>query len=219
MPVGNLPGWTEVYTQDFNGSSLPSGWGAYNGTPGGYSPTVANWSPHNCSVSGGELHFTADGISSCGIGSHVNPQTYGMYVVRLKGDAEPPGDFSDIALLWPASNTWTAEIDFYEDMDIVTNRSQYNASMFACPQGTCPFQQRSIPNDGTQWHTYGVQWTPSGVTYLLDGTVVAHSSESPHVPMILDLQSQNLSGSGMPSERETMTVDWVAEYAYTPGSG
>lgn len=219
MPVGNLPGWTQVYTQDFNGSSLPSRWGWYNGTPGGDSPSVAHWTPSMCSVSGGQVHFMADGINSCGLESSVNPQTYGLWLVRMKGDSEPSGmRFSDIALLWPASNSWTAEIDFYEDTG--GSRSQYNASMFACPNGTCPYQVRNIANDGTQWHTYGVARTPSGVTYSVDGRTVATFSASPDVPMQLKLQSQNLSGgSGAPTERETMTVDWVAEYSYTPGSG
>jgi len=213
MPVGNLPGWTQVYAQDFNSNSLPTRWGWYSGTPGGYSPNVANWTPSMCSISGGEVHFMARGINSCGLESSVNRQTYGMYLVRMKGDSEPSSmQFSDIALLWPASNSWAAEIDFYEDTG--GSRSQYNASMFACPNGTCPYQVRGIGNDGAQWHTYGVAWTPTKVTYSVDGRTVASFNASPAVPMELKLQSQNLGGSVPSTEIETMTVDWVVEYSY-----
>jgi hypothetical protein len=217
MPVGSVPGWTQVYTQDFAGMSIPSGWGTYAGTPGGESPSVAGWNPSMCSVSGGELHFMADGIHSCGVSIYGSPQTYGAYLVRMKGDAEPSTMlFSDIALLWPADNSWSAEIDFYEDNG--ASRSQYNASMYACPNGTCHYEAPGIQNNGTQWHTYGVAWTPTSVTYTVDGRTVAQFDAAPQVPMVLDLQSQNLAGAGAPAERETMAVAWVAEYAYTPGT-
>ncbi len=34
MPTGNLPGWQLTYSQDFSGTTLPSGWDAYSGEPG-----------------------------------------------------------------------------------------------------------------------------------------------------------------------------------------
>ena len=35
VPTGNLPGWQLTYSQDFSGTTLPPGWGAYSGEPGG----------------------------------------------------------------------------------------------------------------------------------------------------------------------------------------
>jgi outer membrane protein OmpA-like peptidoglycan-associated protein len=77
--------------------------------------------------------------------------------------------------------------------------------------------------DMTQWHTWGVIWTPTSVTYTLDGRVwaqVANSSEVPHQPMTLDIQQQTwcdvatnaVSPSNCPTVPESTLVDWVAEY-------
>ena len=83
-------------------------------------------------------------------------------------------------------------------------------------------QTGGVPNDGTQWHTYGVEWTPSGVTWLIDGQVVYTApasqtrspAQQPATTMNMGLQSQNLNGGGTPTQRETMTVDWVEQYSW-----
>lgn len=216
QPPPTEPGYTMTYKQEFTASSIPADWGAYSGPPGGETASQGNWEPSMCRVSGGELHMMASGVNSCGLGSYVNGMTDGLWLVRMKGNAEPPGRFSDIALLWPTNNSWDAEIDFYEDLDLVGTRTQYNASMYACPDGGCLHTVHSIPDNGTQWHTYGVKRTPTQVTYYLDGKIVAQFKVNPKVPMYLDLQSEDLNGSPVPAGTETMTVDWAAEY--TPSS-
>ena len=226
MPTGNLPGWNLAYTTDFNGDSLPAGWGTYTGEPGG--DQYGYWDPQNVSVSDGELHLrtTPDSdpdqsgaATSGGVAFYGEPHTYGMYLVRMKGDYEPGLKMSDIALLWPADNgTWPPEIDFFEDNGGA--RSGYTASVHPGPNGDdCCFIQKTISNNATEWHTYGVTWTANSLTYTIDGRVwgVVTSSQLtgaaswPDIPMNLDLQSQNL-GSAQPGSTETMTVAWVAEY-------
>jgi hypothetical protein len=235
-PLGTLSGFTAKYVQEFNGDSIPPGWDAYSGVPGGESAQVAQWVPSMCSVSGGEAHFMASGIDSCGLQFYGAPQEYGAWFARLKGDDEPSGMFfSDIFLLWPANNQWPPEIDIYEDNG--ENRSSTDASMYNTVGSTCgssptaqclrPYEQSNgqsggVANDGTQWHTYGVEWTPSGVTWLIDGQVVFTApasqvqspAQQPALPMYMDLQSQNLQGAGTPAPRETMTVDWVEEFSW-----
>ena len=79
-----------------------------------------------------------------------------------------------------------------------------------------------VSNDGTGWHTYGVEWTPSGVMFLIDGHVVFAApagqvkspAQQPALPMNMDLQSQNLQGAGTQAPRETLTVDWVEEFSW-----
>ena len=78
------------------------------------------WDPSNLTVSG-DLHFnghydsSVHRYSTAGVSFGGMDQTYGMYLVRLKGDYEPGVAISDIALLWPAGNVWPPEIDFFED--------------------------------------------------------------------------------------------------------
>jgi beta-glucanase (GH16 family) len=229
VPTGNIPGWNLVYTQDFNGSSLPTGWGAYSGQPGG--DRYGYWDPADVTVSNGELHLgtrakddpkMSNTYSTGGVGFYGHPQTYGMYLVRLKADYEPGLEISDIALLWPSSNNiWPPEIDFYEDSG--GTRSGSSATLHPGPNGDdCCRIIENLRNDATQWHTYGIEWTPTTITYTIDdkqwGSVIHKSqltspAQWPTVNMDLCLQSQNLGTAQPASPIETMTVDWVAEYA------
>lgn len=231
MPTGDLAGWHLTYSTDFSGNHLPAGWDAYSGQPGG--DPYGYWAPANVSVSGGELHLRTtanddpqrpDTYSTGGVAFYGKTQTYGMYLVRMKGDSEPGLKISNIALLWPEGNkSWPPEIDFYEDEG--ANRGGYTASLHPGPDGDdCCIVRHSTANSGSQWHTYGVIWTPTSITYTIDGrkwaTVkpddVSSPAKWPDSPMTLDLQSQNL-GQAQPSHSiETMTVAWVAQY--TPGS-
>jgi hypothetical protein len=235
-PLTALSGFILKYVQDFNGDSIPPNWGTYNGVPGGESSTVAQWVPGMCTFSGGEAHFMAMGIDSCGLQYYGGSQKYGAWFARLKGDSEPSSMwFSNIFLLWPDNDQWPPEIDIYEDSG--GSRSSTSASMFntvgdvcgSSPTSQClePYEQSNgqsggVSNNGTQWSTYGVEWTPSGVTWLVDGRViytapasqVKSPAQQPALPMGMDLQSQNLQGAGTPTQRETMTVDWVDEYTW-----
>jgi beta-glucanase (GH16 family) len=215
---------------------MPANWDAYNGTPGGESANEAKWVPSMCTFSGGEAHFTAAGIDSCGLQYYGSPQKYGAWFARLKTDVEPSGElFSNIFLLWPTSNDWPPEIDIYEDHGgrASTTANVYDTVGSTCgssPSAQClaPYAQGNsstggVSNDDTQWHTYGVEWTPSGISWLIDGNVVYTASASqakspatqPAETMGMDLQSQNLQGtSGASSEEETMTVDWVEQFSW-----
>jgi beta-glucanase (GH16 family) len=224
MPSGDIPGWRMTYAQDFTGSSLPAGWSAYNGEPGGDSNGW--WDPSNLTVSGGYLHFngrydpSVHRYSTAGVGFGGMDQTYGMYLVRMKGDYEPGVAISDIALLWPSGNSWPPEIDFFEDSG--GTRTLMSAALHPGPNGDdCCQIQHSLALNATQWHTVGVQWTPSSVSYMVDGNVWATVAAAqlsggqrwPAQAMSLDLQTQNLHSNYPARPTENMTVDWVVEYA------
>jgi Glycosyl hydrolases family 16 len=234
-PATSLSGFTLDYTQEFNGNSIPSNWDAYTGTPGGESSSEAQWDPSMCTYSGGEAHLNADGIDSCGLQYYGTPQIYGAWFARLQADSEPANVFvSNIFLLFPANNQWPPEIDIYEDHGArtYTNSSMYNTVGDACGSSPSPDclaqygqsngQEGGTTNNDTEWHTYGVEWTPSGVNWYIDGQVVFSAPASavkspaaqPDTPMYMDLQCQNVSGSGSSSEVGSMSVDWVEEFSY-----
>lgn len=234
-PLTTLSGFTLKDVQEFNGNSIPAGWLAFPGVPGGESASVAQWVPGMCTFSGGEAHFMAQGIDSCGMAFYHTKQEYGAWFARLKGDSEPSDMFfSNIFLLWPSNNQWPPEIDIYEDNG--KSRSATSSSVINTVGDVCSSddsacvkaytqsngQAGGVPNDGTQWHTYGVEWTPSGVTWLIDGRVIYTApasqakspAQQPAIPMNMGLQSQNLKGAGTPTRRETMTVDWAEEFSW-----
>jgi hypothetical protein len=235
-PATTLSGYTLKYTQEFTGAGLPSGWGEYAGVPGGETSSEAEWEPSMCTFSGGEAHFMASGIDSCGMHDQGQPQEYGAWFARLQATPEQAGQlFTDIFLLWPDNNQWPPEIDVYEDEG---NRASTVATLWntvgnACgssASSSCLYQYTQtnggnggIANTDTQWHTYGVEWTPSGVSWLIDGKViftapasaVKSPAQQPALRMDMALQSENLAGSpGASTTEDTMNVDWVEQFSY-----
>ena len=210
-----LSGFTQTYVSDFTGSSLPSGWDTYDGTPGGDPGAHFGGSSHVV-VSGGLLQletfqdpaFNGDwatgGLCQCGL-----PQTYGAFFVRSRVTAGGP---TAVELLWPANNAWPPEIDFNE------NGGSTSGTTATVHYGSNNMDHRGVAVDMTQWHTWGVIWTPTSITYTVDGRVwgtVTNAAEIPSVPMTLDLQEQTFCTMNRecPSSPQSMEVDWVAEYA------
>ena len=235
-PATALSGYTLKYTQEFNGDSAPANWNLYTGVPGGETSSEADWEPSMCAFSGGEAHFMASGIDSCGMKYLGGNQEYGAFFARMQGNVEPAGQlFTDIFLLWPANNQWPPEIDVYEDKG---DRSRTGATVFDTPGSACGsspsegcllsytqnnWGSNGVANNGTQWHTYGVEWTPSGVSWLIDGRVVFTApasavkspAQQPALPMNMALQSENLQGSpGASTKEDTMNVDWVEQFSW-----
>jgi beta-glucanase (GH16 family) len=234
-PATTLSGFSLKYTQEFSGGGTPANWGLYEGVPGGETSQEAQWIPSMCTFSGGEAHFMASGIDSCGMHYQGDAQEYGAWFARLQATNESAGElFSDIFLLWPANNQWPPEIDVYEDAG---KRSSTTATLWDTVGNQCgssPSYQclldytqgnggSGVANTDTEWHTYGVEWTPSGVSWLIDGRVILTAPASqvksggaqPALPMEMALQSQNLQGSpGSPSLATTMNVDWVEQFSW-----
>ena len=213
-----FPGYSLTYVNDFNGSSLPSGWDTYDGVPGG--DAGAQWSSAHVTVSGGLLNlntyqdpaynneWVAGGLCQCGLA-----RTYGAYFVRSRVTGAGP---TNVELLWPTGNTWPPEIDFNETNGVSSGTSA--TTIWAVSGSNRSQVQVKMAIDMTQWHTWGVIWTPTSVTYTVDGRIwgtVNSTSEVPHQPMTLDLQQQTWCSSGFacPTAPQSMQIDWVAEYA------
>jgi beta-glucanase (GH16 family) len=74
-----------------------------------------------------------------------------------------------------------------------------------------------------KWHTWGLIWTPSAITYIVDGQVwgtITAASEIAAKPMTLDFEQRQLCASGKqcPTHPISMLIDWVAEYSTTTPS-
>lgn len=215
MGPSSLPGYKQTYVTDFTGNSLPAGWSAYSGIPGG--DPGAHWALSHVTVSGGLLQlntwqdpayggeWVAGGLCQCGA-----PRTYGAYFVRSRVTGAGP---TQVELLWPATG-WPPEVDFNE-----TNGGT-SFSLATLHFTSANSQIHSTVNiDMTQWHTWGVIWTPTSVTYTVDGNVwgqVNSSADVPRQPMTLDLQQQTWCAAtpspACPTTPVSMQVDWVSEY-------
>lgn len=209
-----LPGYTLSYEHVFTGTSLPPGWDAFQGSPGG-NPDAELATSHVV-VSGGLLQlntsrdpafnnkWTSGGLCQCG-----HAQTYGAFFVRSRVTGAGP---DEAELLWPVARVWPPEIDFNE-----TGQGDSSTGATIHYGATNLLDQRSVDIDLTQWHTWGVIWSPNAITYTVDGQVwgrVTLKYEIPNQPMTLHLQQQTWCNKDRdcPTAPVSMLVNWVAEY-------
>lgn len=221
MPVGSLPGWKQVFTDDFDRTSLGPKWDAYtgqpDGDPGGY------FDPSRIRVGGGVLTIGAwpdparGGIYVTGGVSNRNTvaETYGRYDIRFRMDQGQGVAYA--LLLWPANNDYPPEIDIAED----NGRDRRTMYANVHPAGGNPIQSM-IGGDFSQWHTAGVQWTPGAVVFTLDGQPWSSvtGGNVPTEPMALALQTQawycghtwEACPNSSTPPRVNLLVDWVVGY-------
>lgn len=229
MPVGDLPGWQQVFQDDFR-TDVPLGsfpqtvgarWSAYaegwrdtskNGT---YSPSQV------ISVQNGmmDLHLrNANGVHLVAAPGPRLPgpgtqggQLYGRYAVRYRADPIP--GYKLAWLLWPDSEDWSdGEIDFPE------GSLGGNTMAFMHHRGKPVEQDRFTSAARLQdWHTAVIEWTPDSVRFLLDGAGVGESTDRrliPRVPMHWVLQTETSSGGRRPAADGSghVQIDWVTAY-------
>jgi len=211
----SLPGYVEDYVNDFNGTSLPAGWVAFKGQPGG--DPGALWAPTHVAVNDGLLRLTTsrdsafgDAWVSGGVCECAAGHTYGAFFVRSRSTAVGP---NAVELLWPVAKVWPPEIDFFESSSPTLNTATIHFD------STDQVDQRQLTIDATSWHTWGVIWSPTSIVYTVDGQQwgsVTTTAEIPDQAMTLDIDAQTFCsrGWGCPTVPSSMLVDWVAEYQH-----
>jgi beta-glucanase (GH16 family) len=215
------PGYTQSLLDDFNGTSLnQTTWNGF------YTDLSQNWLTTHGTVDDGmitmsEYRDSANGGAYTGTGlSTRTGWTSGMAFVRARADAGA-GITMCIGLI--GLNTWPPEIDFYEDFPTANTRNSFTATThFGAANNMIWSTNTSV--DATQWHTYGVEWNPSTITYLVDGeawaTIPNPGPTGPNglsQPMKLFMQIEtgdDTNPSAITPAVVNMNVDWVT--VYTP---
>jgi hypothetical protein len=213
-----MSGYQMTYSTNFPGDAVPSGWTVYHGEP--MTDTGAQFGTAHVVVRGGMLRlntwrdpqyqnrWVTGGLCLC-----AKPQTYGAYFVRSRVTG---GGASAVQLLWPATNAWPPEVDFNETGGRINSTS---ATDHFGP--TNQIVQNELRINVLQWHTWGVIWTPTTLTYTVDGvawaTVSNRSAQIPDIPMHLALQQQTWCNFNRlcPSAPVSMLVNWVVAYQPT----
>jgi beta-glucanase (GH16 family) len=232
MPVGDIPGWRQIFADDFQTnvplgsfpSAVSSAWGCYDD---GWHDTSGNGT-YNCtkvcSVHDGALDLyihTQDGVHYVAVpypkipgGSSQNGQLYGRYAVRFKADLLH--GYKTAWLLWPDSGVWPrdGEIDFPEgELSGTMNAFMHHKG------ATLGSEQDAYPTGITYgtWHTAIIEWSPSAVSYYLDGKLIGQSTKYiPDTPMHWVLQTETSTAPGViPSDSTEghVLIAWVAVYA------
>lgn len=156
---------------DFTTASVLSDqWAVYNSAWSG-DPYARD--PRMVTVSNGALHVATKGMSGSGLclckngGSPRLP--YGRWDVRARAGFSSDHGFA--LMLWPNAENWPVggEIDLAE-----FPTGKRSAMTFTVHYGANNQQIHDrFSGNFTQWHTYSVEWLPSGIRYWLDGVLRA----------------------------------------------
>jgi chitodextrinase len=235
MPVGDLPGWRQIFADSF-ATDVPLGsfpaaassrWSSY---PYPWKDTSENgtyYPQKGVSIHGGLMDIWLHTETLNGVATHIvnapNPilpgktsgkgQLYGRYVVRFRADPVP--GYKTAWLLWPDSGVWPrdGEIDFPEG----NLPGQIHAFMHR--QGAVSGSDQDAYSTGayyTTWHTAVIEWLPNRCTFILDGRVIGNAtSRIPNTPMHWVLQTETQLSGGAPASTASghVYIDWVAVYA------
>ncbi|WP_188781356.1 glycoside hydrolase family 16 protein [Marmoricola endophyticus] len=200
-----------AYSDDFDGTALDtSRWEAYDG-PGNAGAGLRR--PEQISVSGGVLTLTGTPEGTTAGMSDRTAHRYGRWETRMRVPAGGDARYHPVLLLWPTEIAWPTggEIDYAE----TTATSPDVSAFLHYGAGNQQTYEMSIL-DLSQWHTYAVDWTPSGVTASVDGVPFfsdATASHQPPGPMHQSIQLDWLPSGSSATRATTLQVDW---YRYTP---
>jgi beta-glucanase (GH16 family) len=204
-----------VFSDDFDGDRLdPTKWGVYEGTKPGSIRKVENvW------VKDGVLtirtkressgRWSAGGVTN----ARAFEQRYGEYQVRLRVDKGK--GVKAVALLWPARGAWPPEIDFFEISN--HHRDLNKITVHHGTQRDRKMIHAEYKADFTRWQTVGVRWTPTRMSFTLNGKVKRTISNGvPQERMWLALQSN--IGKYVKVDARTprvvdFQIDWVRIYS------
>ena len=228
MPKGNLPGFTQIFSDDFATAQAEgqfpgvygTKWKSYDGFPdtsqrGDYDQDII--SVHD-GVLDMHLRTGADGrpksaapIPLLTSGGTVTGQVYGRYSVRFKADSL--AGYGMAGLLWPSSGIWAdGEIDYPE--------GSLDSTMWAythCvgnPTRNCSYLDTQVSFTG--WHTATIEWLPGKINYVLDGRVLQTVTNSvPTKAMQWVLQTGTTGDCPAAATQGHVLIDWVSVWKYT----
>ena len=234
---GDLPGWKQVFVEDFSAGDVPLGgfpgplystrWSAgyKDGTPDtagqdnggktGYYPSKV------LSVRNGMLDWYLHSENGITMGAapmpripnassnphRANSLLHGRYSVRYRADAIP--GFKTAWLLWPDSGVWPrdGEVDFPEG-DLA--KIIYGAVHYD-RKGADAFEKFDSDQSVTSWHVATMEWSPGRVEFFLDGRSLGVSTKAPTTPMHLILQTEScLTGCPAPTAQGHVSLDWIS---------
>jgi hypothetical protein len=230
MPTGDLPGWEQIFVDDFTRDARLGAWvdtygDRWRAYPEPWRDTSKRgiYSPNRVlSAKSGMLDMylhSEDGQAYVAApepkinGAGERGQTYGRYSVRFRVPTPIPG-YKTAWLLWPdSSKNAEGEINFPEgDLSAGSTIGAFAHDV----NGTHSHNAFHADSQKTyeNWHTATIEWLPSGVTYWLDGVKLGTAPKrgTPTTPMHWVLQTETALSGPAPEASVSghVQVDWVA---------
>lgn len=138
-------------------------------------------------------------------------QTYGYFEAKMQ---VPAGQGT-----WPAfwlvrqDGTWPPELDVLEGYgdNVATETIHTQQTGTHTQDGSANY----VPNADTSFHTYGVLWTPTTVTWYIDGAAIKQvaTPADMHSPMYMIVNNAVTPGTTDPNLTSQLKVDYVRAYS------
>jgi len=223
MPVGDLPGWRQTFTEDFNEplarGAFPgpyaSQWTSYSGFPN--TSKAGYYDKKIISAQDGVLDLYLHAENDRPLTAAPVPlvdgkwggQTYGRFSVRMKAD--PIGGYGASFLLWSDNDDWNeGEVDFPESTFSEAVKG-YNHCLNN-PADNCMWVHTDKRYD--TWHTYTIDWRPEKLAFLVDGVEVASTTRHiPSKPLHWVMQVETPTPSSARESSGHLLIDWATIYS------
>jgi hypothetical protein len=240
----NAPGagWNLVFDDEFNGTSLDYSkwhdyrpWGGqdngssymvnHNTTIGGVSLTA------DLSVSGGEIHLKTQETPAFTVGGKTYTATSAMITTGISPYTSFSSGYFEIRARlpqgpnnWPAfwmTNGWPPEDDIMEWKS--SGGPWFHQGLYGMDHAWHDHSSTGSAAPSATWHTYAMEWGPGFQKFYIDDNLT-YSTSGSFVPGTANPQYL-LLGSGTTSSAidnaadNTLDVDYVRVYGYTPTSG
>jgi beta-glucanase (GH16 family) len=233
--------WTCTFDDEFNGTSLDTTkWVVQLTSNSGYTTGLGSGTacyvnnPDTVSESGGYLHlgvrrtkpvachgsvFSPVTSYEAGMVStyHLFSQAYGLFEASAMIPAAQVPGLQETLWLWPVNDTKYGKEPASGEIDYAEFYSQYPALdvpyiHYNAKGGTDPNRTSYTCkiNEG-QFNTYGVQWTPTALTILLNGNVCLVDNWNPAAPPVKPAPFNQpfflaLTKTPLPA---TTLIDWI----------
>jgi hypothetical protein len=207
-------------SDEFNYAGAPdkNKWGIYggvdecttghagNGQRCGYTNTVQDGYLRQTGYANGD---------TAGLAS-LHGQKYGRWEVRARVQSAGGAGYAyhPVLITWPDSDAWPqgGEYDYFE-----VNVGDTSGTAFMhhpTDSGVVQDEYHSGSLDLSQWHNYGFEWAPDGLTGYVDGKAWFHDTD-PDVqapgPMHQTIQLDNFCGCTM--QKAYFDIDWARVYS------
>jgi beta-glucanase (GH16 family) len=153
--------------------------------------------------------------------AHAFAQTYGYFEIR----AELPQTAGAWPAFWlmPTDGSWPPELDVMEALTRDPNAAYVTSHSNATGGHTYSQGMAFVPDTTDGFHTYGVLWTRTDLTWYIDGVEVFHTATPADMGkpmyMIVNLAlggwGGDINDGQLPAQ---MKVDYIRAYALADGS-
>ncbi len=220
MPAGDLPGWKQIFTDDFTDKVAPGEWSECSltplecaGLPVSYRKKwwayVEGWpdTSKNGTYASSKVLSVTDGVLDVYIHTEDGIHLVAAVLPLIHGNNGPLGQlygryavrfraealrgYKIAWLLWPDSETWPRD----GEIDFPEGNLDGRISAFMHRQGATTNNDQDAFSSGAAvssgWHTAVIEWKPESIRFVLDERIVGISTNRiPNTPMHWVLQTE-----------------------------